>query len=221
MLSVLDRISPKIKNLVSGYCRSISGNAFIAEIVQLCTIYCAQSDRFYPDSIYHNMKIDSEDETIISKSGDGIWGTILGETVVQSNETYFWTFQIVGEKPTEISNTWKIVIGIVPRDWKKTTNASYTFVAQNYGFIGANGTTNAKGKQKVNKDKFGSNEKDKLTMILDLKLHTLSYIINDKDNGIRIHYIPPNDYRLAVSLCKGRKVKLISSGWYQWALDLN
>eukprot|EP01083_Nonionella_stella_P164019 541605_1 len=95
-------------------------------------------------------------------------------------------------------------MGIVPHNWEKITNSSYTFVADHYGFIGASGSTHDKGRRKTYNDRFGDEGGDKITMILDLSECKLSYIINGKDNDICIRNINMDEYRLAISLCKGR-----------------
>ena len=74
-------------------------------------------------------------------------------------------------------------------------------------------TLTAKGKRTDIGQYFGETKGDTLRMKLDLKKYSLSYCINDKGKEHCIHNLDKKGYTLAVSLCKGRKLKLINAGF--------
>ena len=170
-------------------------------------------DMFEATFNYHGVTIQNN---VISNGGQSLWATIFGKLVIRKNQIFSWNF-VIAEQPANISNTWKLVIGVVPASFKKTTDASYTFVAPNYGFIGSEGATSAIGKKTSNYQKFGENAGDKLKMKLDLKHHTLTFVVNGvivkKNKQICIKKLKSTEYRMAISICAGRKLKLVSSGF--------
>merc|ERR1712129_112679 len=131
-----------------------------------------------------------------------------------------------------MGNSWKIAIGVVPLSYKKTTNSSFTFIAPNYGLIGSNKTLSGNGQRKRIEQVFGEREGDELRMRLDLQKYTLSYRINEneesKKESVTVPVTAPSSpkehmmdelkeehYKMAVSMCRGRKLQLVSTGWYR------
>ena len=206
------KVDKKTEYAVYGYCRNIGAHVFIAEIVDICVDFYNDPEEFDEDHNYHGMVIDKDDKSIVYNGSGVTWTTIFGKTIIKSNEIFAWDFKIIG-KPESITNSWKIAIGVVPASFKKTTNSSFTFIAPNYGFIGSNSTLAGNGKRNKVKQQFGEEEGDELRMILNLREYKLSYVINGQDNGYCIEKLRIENYRMAVSLCRGRKLKLICAGW--------
>ena len=136
----------------------------------------------------------------ITKTGATGWdNSSYGSTIIETakNENiYIWTFHIA-----KCAYDSGMVIGITSK-YSITTNAfSREKVSPNYGVLSYNG-------QKVSKHNYKSygkqfKENDIINMILNLKKRTISYKINDIDQGVAYNNIVVgNDvnYKLAVTL---------------------
>lgn len=220
-------VGDNTKSLINGYIHEIEkefiniiDNQIIIPLVicQLCTIFFYEFDEWNDSQKTEGLVINNKTKSIYSSTHSIIWSTIFGKKVCGHNLIHFWEFQLIKITKKEVNNSWKIAIGIVPSYYTKTTSTDYSFVCGNYAFI--------TGQAKINKAflngqilysshnygvKFGEKINDKLIMILDLVNYTLSFIINDIKYGIATKIIP-NEYKLAISICNGRHLKLIKSG---------
>ena len=212
MANRFTKVSKESLFAVCGYCRRICDTLIIREVIDLCVRYYHIAESFDPEHSYHDMAIWNEDDlpaNIIYNAGRHDWSTILGKTIIKNNQKCSWNFKIIGI-PKRCAGNKRIVIGIVPSDYVKTSSASFTFLGNEafaYGRVG--GTERSK-------HQFGNYPGDTMRMTLDLQNWTLSFDINGVKNVECIENIHQNEgqqteYKLAVSLRSGRNVRLVST----------
>ena len=211
------RTSKRNVLIVHGYCRRISEHSIIREVIDICVGYCNITDYFDPEHKYHGMTISQDDENIIyNKScndgwstilGKASWSTILGKAIIKKNEIFSWNFEIVGQ-PKEIANEGKIMIGVIENCQVEECESSRNF--------GLPSQYRRLGMTKNDKYQFGNYEGDTMKMTLNLENCTLTFDINgvEKAHMFAINAnIQRKEFRMAVSLCQGRQLKLVSSGF--------
>ena len=218
MATKTKEMNRRLQLLVYGYCRNIENVMFIEEIIDFCVDYYIEPEAFDPDHIYDDMMIDANDPSVIYPAAKpsydhGTWATVFGKTIIKKNEIFCWNFEIVGQ-PEEIINTWKVAIGVTSSTDTKEYGSFRSFIKEsNYALIGSEPFLRENGNDHRIEQKFGENEGDTLRMTLNMKEFTLSFVINGQENGYCIDDLEYRHYRLAVSLCLGRKLKLVSAGW--------
>ena len=184
--------------LVSGYLRQheISLSQIIPPlVVHICLMFHWIPEYFDIISKYVKVSDDKLRIKLISKTTKN-QNTTFGAMRIPSTDTriYLWTFKILHKKGDDI------IIGISNgsnnnQPFHFRDRGKQTF---NYGYCGNFKVVNTAFK--IYGDDFKEN--DILKMILDLKKKTLSFMINDKDQGIafeNIKYSPDIYYKMAVS----------------------
>ena len=160
----------------------------------------------------------------IDTSINSYWRSIFGKRVVTKYGKYEWNFEIVSINKEKIigGQGWHIVIGILKDKYSKKLikhlgGSIFIEFGKSIGFVTSSpriqgGISHHKKKYANSTAKF-ENKGDKLKMTLDLDNKTLSYKINGKDYG-NVDFgdkfvLDSNEkYRMGMSLCPGRTIKL-------------
>ena len=147
------------------------------------------------------------------------WRSIFGTKIISKSGKYKWNFEIISIDDYTTKNEWKLIIGIIKDEYIYNKLEEIFINTQDIGigigFIGGESTIKG-GISMEGTESYGinfDNVGDKLTMILDLDNNILSYTINGQifgpvDLGGNFKLNKNDKYRLAVSLCSGRTLKM-------------
>ena len=203
--------------LICGYFRQLSnGNESPPGLIShICAAYYLISDE-WDLKRKHDPIILSDDNSVIHHDANS-WNTIVGTNICKIGQRYQWTLKIV-DVMSDTGNTWKILVGIMDEIqcdilFESDTvpfNRYFTRMPNSFGFIGSPSgiTINGSFNKKYGKpfDKKGD------CIVVDLDMHkdkhSLSFVINGTEYGKAFDVDINTRYRLAVSICGGRKVKL-------------
>merc|ERR1712228_652377 len=149
------------------------------------------------------------------------WCAIVGKNICQIGYRYQWTLKICDIMSTT-DNAWEILVGIMDDtqcdtllDESHSAGTRYfTSTPGAFGFVGSYGRLTTGGH--VSDSNYGEPfEKKGDCMTVDLDMHkdkhSLSYVINGKEHGKAFDVDINVKYRLAVSICEGKVLKLCSA----------
>merc|ERR1712228_648414 len=100
-----------------------------------------------------------------------------------------------------------VIGGLKTNKNKRLLTQSFTNDIGGYGYMGNDGGIQRSGRYKKYGKKFKAG--DKVSIILDMKMKSLSFILNGEDQGVAFKNLPSGEYRLAATFCeKGQKITL-------------
>ena len=206
------------KILIDGYFRQISRslNASTPHLVRhICAAYYLDSDELDVNQ-KHDPIIMSADNCCIHHEVAS-WNSIVGANICEIGERYQWTLRIM-DVMSHSTNTWKILIGIINDDncallfdaERLSKKRYFTSIPGSFGFIGSGKGTTIHGQLQSHYGQRFEKKGDCIVVDLDMHKdkHSLSFVINGTEYGKASDVDINTRYRLAVSICKGRKVKL-------------
>ena len=216
------KLSKYIKYLTFGYIRMniqilLPTNSVYYNIPEGIKHICASYSRLRDEwGLCHKEINISNDKTIISHD-DSDWNTAFGITICEKGNKYEWKLKLIKRKGDLGGNTWKTIFGVIQESHCKTIlsakqhtfSRNFTSSGGGYGFIGYQSRIQSPRQHKMYGEKFDT-EGGTINIILDLRenKNTVSYIINGKNYEKACDVKKDCKYRLAVSVCAGRHIKI-------------
>lgn len=222
--SIVSRMNEQQKFLVFGFVRGIEKeykNIRIPEpIVLLFALYYVANAEWDLSLKSADIMVSGDNNEFVENmtASQYSWKSIFGKRICCGYGKYEWNLKIISTTK-QVSNSWKIMVGIIENKYcsQQTEDSAFD---DKWG-IGLVGSTQGITQTSIVNSDYGELfEKvgDTVKIILDLDNLTLSYVINgtdygaaiDANNSYKFELNKHDEYRLALSIIKGRKLRLFN-----------
>ena len=223
MASVIEsKMSIKQRDLIFGYIHEIEKlyKLNIPEpIILLFALFYISNAEWDLSILSNYIKVSGDNNEYVENMEDidEDWKSIFGKRICCGYGKYEWNLEIV--ESSSSNNNWNIMVGIIKNDARFCMKARDRSAFEKFTSIGIVGSERGIVEWWIVNRKYGEKfEKvgDTIKVILDLDNLTLSYTINGTDYGPAIDSTnsydfdlnKENEYRFALSLISGRKLRL-------------